>query len=529
MRAVSANRRRILSLWLPRLPIDRIKRQLTFTGAPPESKPQVVVIKDANALLIHALDEAAARHGVSLCQPLANARAVCPDLVVHEADLAADAKMLEGIADWCDRFTPLVALDPPHGLSLDITGCVHLFGGEAKLMQSVCDALTAHGLTVSAAIASNAVCARTQNRQVHGRIVPNGEEAAAVAPQPVVALGGSEAVTLGLRRAGLKTIGDVASRGRNEITARFGAAFTRVLAQALGEADAPISPRKVPPDYIVEKRFAEPVATDTVIAASLSSLAAMLVAAMAQQGKGARRLEACFFRTDGLVRIIAVDTGQPVTEAAVVDRLFRERLDALSDPLDPGFGFDMIRLSASRSEIVVQQQRDLDAHVHDNDELSALIDRIAARIGGKRVIVHLPVDTHIPERAALPLPAQHNLAATSTADWPERSDGEPPLRPLRLFARPEAIQVIAGVPDGPPARFVWRRAAHAVVRAEGPERIAMEWWRPEGQGLTRDYFRVEDEHGLRFWLYRDGLYDREFEPQEGLPVQPVWYMHGLFA
>ena len=529
MRAVSANRRRILSLWLPRLPIDRIKRQLAFTGAPPESKPQVVVIKDANALLIHALDEAAARHGVSLCQPLANARAVCPDLVVHEADLAADAKMLEGIADWCDRFTPLVALDPPHGLSLDITGCVHLFGGEAKLMQSVCDALTAHGLTVSAAIASNAVCARTLNRQVHGRIVPNGEEAAAVAPLPVVALGGSEAVTLGLRRAGLKTIGDVASRGRNEITARFGAAFTRVLAQALGEADAPISPRKVPPDYIVEKRFAEPVATDTVIAASLSSLAAMLVAAMAQQGKGARRLEASFFRTDGLVRIIAVDTGQPVTEAAVVDRLFRERLDALNDPLDPGFGFDMIRLSASRSEIVVQQQRDLDAHVHDNDELSALIDRIAARIGGKRVIVHLPVDTHIPERAALPLPAQHNLAATSTADWPERSDGEPPLRPLRLFARPEAIQVIAGVPDGPPARFVWRRAAHAVVRAEGPERIAMEWWRPEGQGLTRDYFRVEDEHGLRFWLYRDGLYDRELEPQEGLPVQPVWYMHGLFA
>ena len=198
--------------------------------------------------------------------------------------------------------------------------------------------------------------------------------------------------------------------------------------------------------------------------------------------------------------------------------------------LDPGFGFDMMRLSASRSEIVVQQQRDLDAHVHDNDELSALIDRIAARIGGKRVVVHLPVDTHIPERAALPLPAQHNLAATSTAAWPERVEGEPPLRPLRLFERPEAIQVIAGVPDGPPARFVWRRAAHAVIRAEGPERVAMEWWRPDGQGLTRDYFRVEDEHGLRFWLYRDGLYDREFEqPQNSPPVQPAWYMHGLFA
>jgi protein ImuB len=487
------------------------------------------VIKDSNALLIHSLDEAAAQWGLTHGLPLANARAICPDLVVHEADIAADAKTLEDIADWCDRFTPLVALDSPHGLLLDITGCAHLFGGEARLLKLVCDALTMRGFTVSAAIASNPVCARTMNRHVHGRIVPDGEEATAVGPLPVAALGANEATTLGLRRAGLKTIGDVAARGRHEITARFGAAFTARLAQALGEGDAPISPRKPPPDYIVEKRFAEPVATDTVIAMSLSGLASMLVAAMAQQGKGARRLEACFFRTDGAVRHIAVDTGQPVTEARVIDRLFRERLEALSDPLDPGFGFDLIRLSASRSEIVVQQQRDLDAHVHDNDELAALIDRIAARIGGKRVIVHLPQDTHVPERAMLAVPAQQNLAAAQRADWSERIEQEPPLRPLRLFDRPEAIQVIAQVPDGPPARFVWRRAAHAVVHAEGPERIAMEWWRSEGQGFTRDYFRIEDEQGLRFWLYRDGLYDREIDPKTGELVRPAWYMHGLFA
>ena len=330
---------------------------------------------------------------------------------MFDADAAADAKALGDIAAWCDRFTPLVALDPPHGLFLDITGCAHLFGGEAALMQMVCGALTRQGFAVSAAIAGTSICARTMTRHVSGRIVADGGEAGAVGPLPVAALGADEAITRGLRRAGLKTIGDVAARARHEITARFGDDFTTLLEQALGQGDAPISPLKPLPDYIVEKRFPEPVATEGVISATLSRLAAMLVAAMDRQGKGARRLEAHFFRTDGAVRAISVDTGQPVTRAEVIDRLFRERLDALNDPLDPGFGFDLIRLSASRVEIVVQQQRDLDANVHDNDELAALIDRIAARIGGRRVVVHLPQDTHIPERAVMAAPAQHHLAA----------------------------------------------------------------------------------------------------------------------
>jgi protein ImuB len=547
MSAFSGNRRRILSLWLHRLPIDRIKRQLARHNAAQakdvsnefgtgsakqiaeQNHPCIVVVKQNNALKIFALDEAAARLGLEIGLPLANARAICPHLEVYDADEAADAKTLTDIAEWCDRFTPLVALDPPHGLFLDITGCVHLFGGEAAMMRLLCDLLTTQGFAVSAAIAGTAVCARTMNHHVHGRIVSGGEEASAVAPLPVSALGADAAVVTGLRRAGLKTIGDVARRQRHEITARFGAAFTTLLEQALGQSDSPISPRKPLPDYIVERRFAEPVATEAVISATLSGLAGMLVAAMAQHGKGARRLECRFFRTDGAVRTILVDTGQPVTKTEVIGRLFRERLSALSDPLDPGFGFDLIRLCASRTEVVVQQQRDLDTNVHDNDELAALIDRIAARIGGRRVVVHLPQDTHIPERAVLAVPAQHHLAKAAQAVWPSRPEGEPPLRPLRLFDRPEQIKVIAQVPDGPPARFVWRRATHAVVRAEGPERVAMEWWRSQGEMLTRDYFRVEDDAGLRFWLYRDGLYDREIVQEESQAVQPNWYMHGLFA
>jgi protein ImuB len=469
-------------------------------------------------LQISALDDAAAELGLEIGLPLANARAICPQLNVFDADAAADINALNAIADWCDRFTPLVALDSPHGLFLDITGCAHLFGGEAALLRSVCDALTRQGFAVSAAIASTPVCARTLTRACSGQIIGDGAEAEAVAPLPVFTLGADNAITRGLRHAGLKTIGDVASRARHEITARFGADFTSLLEQALGQGDAPISPRKPLPDYIVEKRFAEPVSTE------------MLITAMDRQGKGARRLQASFFRTDGAVRAIVVDTGQPVTKADVMDRLFSERLDALSDPLDPGFGFDLIRLSASRTEIVVQQQRDLDANVHDNDELTALIDRIAARIGGRRVVVHLPQDTHIPERMEMAAPAQHHLAAAMQAAWPVRAEAEPPLRPLRLFERPEPIKVpFATVPDGPPHRFTWRRAMHAVVRIEGPERIAMEWWKHEGKALTRDYFRVEDEAGLRFWIYRDGLYGSELTNEQGEPEPANWFVHGLFA
>ncbi len=476
------------------------------------------------------MNDAAAAIGLEIGMPVANARAICSDIEMFEVNVAADAQALAHIADWCDRFTPLVALDPPYGLFLDISGCAHLFGGEDRMLALVCDSLARQGFAVNAAIAGTPACARTLTRAVRGRIVPEGEEAAAVACLPVFALGVDDAITRGLRRAGLKTIGDVASREPREIAARFGRSFTDLLREVLGQCDAPISPRRPPPDFMVERHFPEPVATEETIAATVSGLAQKLVVAMERQGKGARRLEASFFRVDGVVRTIAVDAGQPVTRTGLINRLFRERFDALVDPLDPGFGFDLIRLSASRVDAVVQEQHDLDARTQDNDEMAALIDRLAARLGGQRIIIYLPQDTHIPEHAVLAMPAQTHLSKALSAQWPQRCENEPPLRPLRMFERPEEIKVTAAsVPDGPPPRFTWRRATHAVVRAEGPERIAMEWWKNETSTFTRDYFRVEDTEGLRFWIYRDGLYGSELVDDKGERIDPKWFVHGVFA
>ncbi len=495
----------------------------TVAGAPGDEAPCIVVAKDHNARVVSALNDAAARLGLDVGTSLATARAICPDIAVFDEDIAADARTLHDIADWCDRFTPLVALDPPHGLLLDIGGCAHLFGGEAAMLKTICRALRRQGFVVSAAIAGTPACARTLTRARPGCVVPEGQEAAAVAALPVFTLGAVDAITRGLRRAGLKTIGDVAARGRHEIAARFGADFVALLEQALGARDAPISPRRPAPDYIVERRFAEPVMTDTVIATALSRLARTLIERMGRDGKGARHLEASFFRADGAVRVIGVETGLPVTRDDIVARLFRERLEALADPLDPGFGFDLIRLASRRADDVVAAQRDLDAHVHDSDEVAALIDRIAARIGGDRITVYLPRDSHIPERAMWAAPAQHHLAAAAVAAWPARAEGEPPLRPLRLFAPPEPVEVLADFPHGPPAAFRWRRAFHRLARVEGPERIAAEWWRRhDGSDPTRDYFRAEDVEGARFWLYREGIHRREV-------TRFRWFLHGLFA
>ena len=254
----------------------------------------------------------------------------------------------------------------------------------------------------------------------------------------------------------------------------------------------------------------------------------MLVAAMEQQGKGARRLEASFFRTDGAVRTIVVEAGQPITRRDVIERLFRERLDALADPLDPGFGFDLIRLSAGRTEIVVQQQRDLDSHVQTMTNVGSLIDRIAARIGGaasscicRRIRIFLSTRRWPRPRSRRSPPRRGGLAAR--APKASRRCGR-----LRLFERPEPIKV--PLRPCPTARRINSPGAaptHVVVRVEGPERIAMEWWKQDGKALTRDYFRVEDRRAAASGFTARALWQRTRDKRASRSAN--WFVHGLFA
>ena len=474
--------------------------------------PLVIAAKEKNALRLAAVDGAAARLGLHQGQPLANARAMVPDLAVAEADDAADDALLVRLAEWCDRFTPLVAVEGKSGLVLDITGASHLFAGEAALLKRITSALRASGLAVQAAIAATALAAMALARHCAGRIVGEGQEREALSPLPIAALPLSPTIIHAFRRAGLKTLGQVASRKRVEITSRFGAATLALLDEAFGLEGKPISPRRPAPDFWQAHAFAEPVATHDIIRATVLALAQSLCALLEKNGMGARHVEAAFFRSDGAVRRIAVETARPTCEALIIDRLFHERLEAVADPLDPGFGFDLIRLCALRVEPVRQVAQALDADQQQHQDIAFLVDRLAARFGRTRILRLAPRDTHIPEAAWQDVPAQNGEDVSLT--WPVlRVAGVAPRRPLRLLVRPEPVDV-----QEPPLRFSWRKASHLIIRWEGPERIAMEWWRAPLPLPARDYYRAEDEQGRRFWLYCDPA-----------RAPPQWFMHGIFA
>ena len=486
--------------------------------------PLVVTGKRGNVEVLTAVDDAARRLGLTSGLALAQARAMHPDIDVAAEDVEVDTALLDSIADWCLRYTPLVACDMPDGLLLDISGCAHLYGGERELIADLSGRLEKSGFAYSLAIAGTIGSAWAAARYGEPASYACGEERSVLAPLPLSALRLPPATVASLARVGLKRIGDIVDLPRAPLTARFGPDVLRQLDRALGHDHEPLTPRLPVAPYVAEQRFPEPIGREEDVLAITVRLARRLQSALDRGGDGVRRIELSLFRTDGVVRRIAAGTSRPLRDPEEIRALFVERLAALADTLDPGFGFDMARLSVLVAEPCPPEQIGI-AGGEDATELCRLIDRLSARLGPRRVRRLVARDSHIPELAETALPAQ---AINDDTGWSTfrhyRNEVDLPPRPLRLLARPEPIEAVAEVPDGPPLRFRWRRALHEVIAAEGPERIEGAWW-SEHDGPTRDYFRVEDKSGLRFWLFRAGLY-RDLAHGAGAPA---WFLHGTFA
>jgi protein ImuB len=519
-----------LALWFPFLSTDRARRLMKRPrGAGPDEVPFVLVETRGGALRIAALDRVAAGSRLSIGMALAQARSWLPAIEVGEADPQADRALLLRLAAACERFTPLVALRGTDGLMLDIAGCAQLFGGESELGARACRQMIGMGVGVRAAIAGTPDAAWAFARFTKGGIVPPGEAERLARGLAVEALEAGPETTLALARAGLKTLGDLADRPSHLIASRFGGELPRVLARILGRENIRITPLRPPPEIVADRHFPEPLAHLDSLMAALERLAGEVCERLGQRGEGGRAFEACFFRSDGLVRRIGIETARPTRDPQALMRLMRLRIEVLADPLDPGFGFDAVRLALLRGEPMVQSQPALDGSdttASEAEEVAALVERLVARFGRESVLRFVVRDTHDPMRAGGTMPYLADVPAPAP---PVSEPGQPPARPLTLFEHPQPIEVLAEVPDSPPLRFRWRRVLHEVARAEGPERIAPEWWRQDmaaasGGGLpaTRDYYRVEDAEGRRFWIFREGLY-------EDAGARPRWFLHGLFA
>jgi protein ImuB len=481
-----------------------------------------------HGLTLHALNAAARGAGLWRGQAHADACAMLPRLISAPAEQDRDLTTLKRLALWAERFSPSVAIDtlmPGYeGLFLDMTGGAHLFGGEAAMLSDLRGRLARAGIEACVAMADTPAAAwalaRFSDRAE--TLARAGGMREALARLPVEGLRLEAKALALLKKFGLKSIGDLYGLPRAGLARRFrgeiGFRVVERLDQALGFSAEALDPERPPPCYRVWTPFAEPVIDMAGVGVHLPGLAEALCGQLSRDGRGARRLRLTGFRVDGRVTLIEAGLSAPAATPAHLIRLLREKG---LERLDLGFGIDALMLSAERAEPLEARQARMDeaADAAPPQALAALIDRLQARLGEPAVRRPAFKESWVPERSETWTPAGAEPLAP-----PERDDAR--LRPILLFEAPEPVQTLAVLPDGVPGRFIWRRASRRVVKAEGPERLGAEWW-PEPDDKpqrTRDYYRVEDENGRRYWLYREGLYGREDADRA-----PSWWIAGVFA
>ena len=475
--------------------------------------PVVLTVEGTHGPIIHAVTRPSAERGARAGARLTDARALDPSLVPIPADPEGDASLVERLARWAGRWSPLVEVDGESSLRLDVTGIAHLFGGEAELVADVQTRFAVAGLTTRVAIAPTAAAAWALAHFGKAAAVICGKDTGAkLADLPVAALRLPPEATQTLQRLGLKTIGTLAGIERRSLARRFREADNPVdaLDRALGRKPEPLTavPTARPPRALL--KLEEPATHPEAPTQALERLIPDLIQQLQRRHLGARRLALTGFRVDGSTVVASVATSIPSREPKHLQRLIADKAAAL----DPGFGFDAFALQADWVEDLASAQDSLIDDPSGTREVARLIDRLSVKLGPDKVRRPQPFESHLPERASGWRPA------LDKADPVEASAAQ---RPQRLLDRPEAIAVVYATPEGMPRRFVWRRAVHDIVRVEGPERIAPEWWRQPSTARLRDYYRVEDQAGRRYWIYREGMIG------DGRGGLPEWYVHGLFG
>ena len=485
------------------------QRRMRRRGVWQPLSPFVIAAQDGQQRVVVAVNDVAARYGIAVGITLSRARVIHPEVKAAPAHPHADARALDRLTVRALRYSPLVAPCAPNGLWIDATGAAHLFGGETAMVWNITQRLRAMGITARTAMAGTpgAAWAWSHFGSRHPVLTP-GEEKAALACLPLPALRLSAPVVQSMRHVGLKTIGDLQRIPRATIPMRFGAEVLLRLDQAMGFASEAIMPILPPTAKRRHVDFAEPIATPEDLQRTIDLLTQQLCTDLDSTHEGARKLDLMFGRTDGAMQMIRLGTSRPSRDAKHLAKLLGEKLSTV----DPGFGIENATLTAWHVEsLQAQQLETAGGAVSNARDVGELVDRLVSRLGVRNVFKIAPVASDIPERAAVPADPMRTTSGAWLRHLP---------RPTRLFAPPEPVNVIALLPDYPPAKFRWRDEMHTVRAADGPERIFGEWWQAPREGSeVRDYFRVENDRGERFWMFR------KFCPGD----EARWYVHGVFA
>lgn len=498
--------KRFMSIWFPHLKIDWfVLRQAHLS-----SLPFVLALADHGRMVITASNALALLQGVNTGMAVADARAIIPALKVLDDKPALPAKLLKGLAVWFVRYTPVVSIDMPDGLILDITGCAHLWGGESLYITHILKRLKDSGYYARAATADTIGSAWAITRFSQGSpIIESGHQAAALLTLPPAALRLEAGILDRLQKLGLHQISNFISLPRSALRRRFGQHLIQKLEQALGNEEESIEP--VQPVMPYEERLPclEPIVTSTGIEIALQRLLEMLCHRLQQEQKGIRLVSFIAYRIDGKIEKIEIGTNRPSHNINHLFKLFEPKLPTI----EPALGIDLFMLAATKVEDVSSIQEKLweGNGGLENLDLSELIDRLANRLGAHNVHRYLPDEHYWPERS---IKRASSLHEKSTATW--RRDK---VRPIQLLSKPEPIEVAAPIPDYPPMLFRYKDRLHTIKKADGPERIEPEWWLEEGQ--VRDYYNVEDEEGHRYWVFRSGHYSEDKTYK--------WFIHGFFA
>lgn len=445
---------------------------------------------------------------------------------------------------WAGKFSPWVAEEGAQSLIVDLTGCAHLFGGEEALFAQVHEDCADLGLSVCAGIADTAGAAWALARYAGGqgvaptrngdaidqearatrsragkrhwvkggaapptqvaagqvsRIAQPGGTRQTLAPLPIAALRVEADITTGLARLGLRRIGDVLTLPRASLSRRFGRGLMRRLDQALGTEPEPISPAGAPLHFATRLSLPEPIGLEADIAAGLDRILPPLCEKLRAQGRGARRVRLELSRVEGDTQTVDIGLARPADQPDKLKPLFEMKLG----DVDAGFGIDRLRVIAYVTEPLhaVEHKggwavaQDAAGPRSSGQDMADLIARLGARVGLDAIRRARPADSHIPEKTSVPLAAVWS-EAEAPGTWPAPTRP----RPLTLFApEPVTTHPVRDVP----LDFRWRGRRFEVATAQGPERIAPEWWLDERQWRTgvRDYWRITTRDGARLWLY----------------------------